>query len=234
MILRPFFSFYGGKWRVAKHYPKPGMRIVEPFAGSAGYSLRYPDRDVLLIDKDPAIVATWRYLLAVTPSEVRALPDIQPGQDVASLNATEDARLLIGWWCNRGGTTPKRTFSSWGRQPKYARQFWGDYARQRIAAQVEAIRHWRVMEGDYRDAPAVDATWFIDPPYALAGKHYKCGSKSIDYADLADFCQSRLGTAIVCENTGADWLPFQHFRDSKANESKHGGKVSREAIWISP
>jgi hypothetical protein len=48
--LRPFFGYYGGKWRDAvKHYPPPEhTRIVEPFAASAGYSLRYPDRKVIL------------------------------------------------------------------------------------------------------------------------------------------------------------------------------------------
>ena len=35
MTLRPFFSYYGGKWRSAvKHYPAPEFdQIVEPFAG---------------------------------------------------------------------------------------------------------------------------------------------------------------------------------------------------------
>jgi hypothetical protein len=32
--LRPFFSFYGGKWRIARHYPTPKYDIIiEPFAG---------------------------------------------------------------------------------------------------------------------------------------------------------------------------------------------------------
>ena len=35
--LRPFFGYYGGKWRDAvKHYPEPAFEtIIEPFAGSA-------------------------------------------------------------------------------------------------------------------------------------------------------------------------------------------------------
>jgi hypothetical protein len=40
--VRPFFSFFGSKWRVAPHYPAPERDlIIEPFAGSAGYSLRH-------------------------------------------------------------------------------------------------------------------------------------------------------------------------------------------------
>ena len=61
--LRPFWCYFGGKWRAAPHYPAPiHSTIVEPFAGAAGYSTRYPDRQVVLIDKDPVIVGLWRYL----------------------------------------------------------------------------------------------------------------------------------------------------------------------------
>ena len=31
----------------------------------------------------------------------------------------------------------------------------------------------------------------------------------IDYARLADWCRALPGTVDVCENVGADWLPFQ-------------------------
>jgi site-specific DNA-adenine methylase len=51
MSLRPFFTYTGGKYRLAPRYPEPRHNlIIEPFAGSAGYSLRHPEREVLLID----------------------------------------------------------------------------------------------------------------------------------------------------------------------------------------
>ena len=54
--IRPFFTFYGGKYRAAPRYPKPKhSRIIEPFAGSAGYSMRYPDLNVTLVDAAPVI-----------------------------------------------------------------------------------------------------------------------------------------------------------------------------------
>jgi hypothetical protein len=61
--LRPLFGFYGGKWRDAdKNYPPPQYRtIVEPFAGSAGYSVRYAHLDVVLCDVDPAITAVCEF-----------------------------------------------------------------------------------------------------------------------------------------------------------------------------
>lgn len=112
--LQPFFTFYGAKWRLAPRYPPPTTdRIVEPLAGSAGYSLRHPEREVILVERDPAIAATWRYLLAVSPAEVLALPDVQPGQRVADVTADPDARRLIGWWCGKGCVSPRHTAGRW-------------------------------------------------------------------------------------------------------------------------
>lgn len=240
MNLRPFFTFYGGKYRAAPHYPAPALgTIIEPFAGSAGYALRYPDRRVILVERDPIIAATWRYLLRVTPEDVRALPDLSPGQSVDDLPVSQEARWLIGWYCGRGLASPRKTQSVWianyiagnygkGSSPCIA---WGSAVRERIATQIGHIRHWTLIEGDYSDAPDIEASWFIDPPYAVAGRHYRYGSNTIDYGRLADFCTSRRGQVIVCENEGADWLPFRPFRKIKASEAKNGGKVSAEAIW---
>lgn len=238
--MHPFFTFYGGKYRAAPHYPDPQFgTIVEPFAGAAGYSVRHHARRVILVERDPNVAATWRYLLRVSPAEVLALPDLAPGQSVDDLAVCPEARLLIGWYCGRGLAAPRKTQSVWisnhisgmygnGPSPCIA---WGSAIRQRIAAQVGYIRHWTIIEGTYRDAPDIEATWFIDPPYAVAGKHYRFGASTIDYGDLADFCRERQGQVMVCENEGATWLPFRPFRSIKASEGKYGGKVSREALW---
>ena len=231
-MMRPFFTFYGGKWRAAPKYPQPRYdTVIEPFAGSAGFSVRNHARRVILVEKDPIIAATWRYLLRVLPSEILALPDIEPGQSVHDLGVSQEAGCLIGWWLTRGAAAPNVTRSAWGRDGRYSRQFWGDSARQRIASQVEQIRHWQLIEGDYTEAPDIEAHWFIDPPYQKAGKHYRHGSKALDFDSLGEWCRVRRGDVVACENTGAAWLPFQHLMDAKANEGRTGGKVSREAIW---
>jgi hypothetical protein len=240
--LRPFFTFYGGKWRAAPFYAAPQHdHIVEPFAGSAGYAMRYPNKRVTLVERDPLIAATWRYLLAVTPTEVLALPDIRSDQTVDDLAVCPEARLLIGWWLNGGSARPWKSPSSWMRSmvanggPGWTtgggQLSWSQRVRERIAGQLGAIRHWTLIEGSYESAPAVEATWFIDPPYQVAGKHYRFGSEGIDYATLGAWCATRQGQVMVCENVGATWLPFRHWRDIKGSEAKHGGKVSREAIW---
>jgi site-specific DNA-adenine methylase len=39
--MRPFFRYFGTKWRLAQKQPKARGTVREPFAGSAGYSV-YP------------------------------------------------------------------------------------------------------------------------------------------------------------------------------------------------
>ena len=232
MMLRPFFSFYGGKWRVTpKHYPPPEHdTIVEPFAGGAGFSLRYSDRRVVLCDLDPVIAGVWRYLVSVSPGEIRAIPDMPLDGSVDDLPIPQEARWLVGFWLNRGGSRPKKRPSAWMRNGIRPGSFWGERCREVIASQVESIRHWEVLECDYRDCPVSGAaTWFIDPPYENAGKHYRLGSSGIDYKNLGEWCLSRQGQVIVCESDGAQWLPFEplaHIKTTRRN------RPSKEAIWL--
>jgi len=87
LALRPFFGYYGGKWRDAqKNYPAPKFRrLVEPFAGSAGYSLRYPDREVHLYEIDEVIVSVWQYLIRVKASEILRIPDLPLDRNLVSV-----------------------------------------------------------------------------------------------------------------------------------------------------
>jgi len=226
--VRPFFSFYGGKWRDAPKYPKPlYTRIFEPFAGSAGYSVRNYQHDVVLIDKDPDVCAVWRYLISVDPARILALPDISEGS-VDDLDISSSERKLIGFWLNRGCATPRKSPSKWMRDGIRPGSFWGQRVRETIAQQVVRIKHWTVIEGDYTECSDDGATWFVDPPYQLAGKHYRHGSSDIDYDHLARWCLDRPGQIIVCESQDARWLPFRALHSAK--RTKPGGR-SLEAVW---
>ncbi len=226
-MLRPFFSFYGGKWRdTPKRYPAPShATIVEPFAGSAGYSVRYAHLDVILCDADPIIAGVWRYLIGVTPTEILSIPDVTTHVD--DLQICAEAKSLVGFWLNKGVSRPCKTPSAWMRSGRYPGSFWGDRVRHTIASQLEAIRHWRVVEGCYSDLPDMRATWFVDPPYQKQGKHYSVSE--IDYPALGRWCSDRKGQVIVCEATGADWLPFQ---DTGPVKTTRAGKPAREALWV--
>lgn len=78
------------------------------------------------------------------------------------------------------------------------------------------------------------ATWFIDPPYTGAGKHYKFGVGGLDHNHLAEWCRSRDGQVIVCESGSARWLPFEPVglvRSTRKTTGTENG-MSRESVWI--
>lgn len=230
-VLKPFFGFYGSKWRLAPKYPTPKHRVVvEPFAGSAGYALRHWTHDVVLVDRDPTIAALWRYLIGVTAEEIRALPLLEPYQDVHDLAIAPEARSLIGFWLNKASQMPCRRPSKWMREGVHRTSFWGETIRERVASQVDFIRHWTIIEGDYSDAPDIEATWFVDPPYSVRGARYRYSSRLIDFSRLGAWTQARRGQVIACENAGATWLPFREFAHVHSNPAMQRG-ASVEAIW---
>ena len=229
--LRPFFGFYGGKWRNAvKLYPEPDHKVlVEPFAGSAGYALRYPYRKVVLCDLDPVIAGVWNYLIKVSPKEILSIGDVPHDGSVADLGLCQEAAWLVGFWMNRGTSRPRPKPSKWMRDGIRPGSFWGERVRNTIASQVDSIRHWEIHNLSYKECPVTGpATWFIDPPYQKAGRHYTCDSAGIDFAHLGDWCQRREGQVIVCENEGATWLPFNLLADVKTTRAN---RRSIEVMW---
>jgi len=231
MNLKPFWRYFGGKFRAASRYPKPLHRtIVEPFAGAAGYSLRYPDLNVILVERYAVVAEMWRYLIAVKPDEVRRIPCVEHVDDLPSW-VPPGGRWLVGFTMNAATDYPcKRLSAGRIKLRSMGRIFegWSEAQRERVASQVESIRHWRIIEGEYTDAPSVEATWFVDPPYVNMTRTYKHGNDTIDYRALGAWCRVRHGQTIVCENEGANWLPFRTFATLKPGVNGHG---SREVIW---
>lgn len=215
------FSYYGSKSKVVGCYPKPKYdKIIEPFAGSARYSLRWYDRDVLLVDKYEIIVRIWKWLQQASKNDILSLPEPKLGETINrdEFDCIEQA-WLMGFLVQQGVNAPRLTVT------KYAEKVIRTQ-KKNIANQLYKIKHWQIQEGDYNDIKNEEATWFIDPPYQFGGEWYVKNNKNLDYARLADWCMERKGQAIVCENTKADWLPFRQMAEMTGTKY-----TTTEAIW---
>ena len=217
------FYYYGRKEKVFKYYPKPKYNtIIEPFAGSAVYSLKNFEKNIIILDKDERIINIWKYLKEVSSGDILSLPLLTIGQ---SLNDTQFDNLsfvqkdLISFFTNPSSAQPKRSVGKF--------HIWHEKNRKRLSEDVNKIRHWEILLGDYRDIPNQEATWFIDPPYqGNGGKYYKHGNKGIDYNELSLWVQDRKGQVIVCENSEANWLPFRPLKRLQGQRHK-----TNEVIW---
>jgi len=220
------WSYYGSKSKIINHYPPPKFdKIIEPFAGSARYALKYFDRDILLMDKDSVIVDIWNYLQVASVSDVRNLQRLKKGDDLRNVKSISNVeRDFLGFLYSAAQSWPANIVSKFGEV-----HMCGNGRRDKlnkIADSLYKIRHWSIIQGEYRQLRNTKATWFIDSPYQEGGHKYKFGNKDIDYVKLSTWCQSRKGQIIVCENTNSNWLPFKPMRDMRGI-----AKRTTEAIW---
>jgi site-specific DNA-adenine methylase len=224
--------YYGSKYRLARRYPAPQHdTIIEPFAGSTGYALHYPEKSVHLYDLSEKVCAVWDYVIQVNPEEIRRLPILTYGERVDDYadSLPQEARWLIGWWLGVSRPEPTQSHSPWGgyHLATDSKRTWTPKRREAVAQTSERVKHWKITRGSYADIEDQRASWFIDPPYQCkAGRRYP--HNGINFEHLAKWSRSRSGQVIVCENTNSDrWLPFSDFHATDG--VKH--KKTREVIW---
>lgn len=218
------FAYFGAKHGLARYYPPPAYsRIVEPFAGSAGYAVYWatPEHEVFLYDRDPLVIEQWRRLQSISVNDELNTAEAQlMGEQI-----TDPLIYSIGCGLYRvkeGGTAKKSVMME---------RMWPGI-RRRIEAAVPMIRNWTIECRDYSLVSNREATWFVDPPYesAVAGKagnRYGHKAHDIEYDRLGPWCRSRDGQVIVCEQGDADWLPF-----SRLKEQRLVGTATRtEMVW---
>jgi 16S rRNA G966 N2-methylase RsmD len=213
------FSYYGSKGKIVDYYPPPKYkRIIEPFAGSAKYSLKYWNNDITIIDKYEVVYNVWKYLQQATKNDILALPKMKQGDNVNDFNISQVEKDFIGFLICRGMESPRKNVSS----------FVGCISDKldEIANNIYKIKHWVIIQGSYEYFKNDEATWFIDPPYQFGGEHYVESTKNINFTQLSEWCKSRNGQVIVCENTKATWLPFKPMVKMQGSQHK-----TTEAIW---
>lgn len=198
------FYYLGRKKRLAGKYPAPVHdTIVEPFGGSAAYSLHgdHWEKRVIVNELNPDVIGVWRFLQQASEADIAALPEPEAGDKLSDITSlSESERWLIAYHINPGANQRSNIvtkFSRWGAGKRY------------IQANLHKIEHWEIVEGEFRDVPFDgEVTWFIDPPYQATGQYYMCNTVD-NYEDLRSWVDRRTGQIIVCERLGATWLPFE-------------------------
>ncbi|HDY86883.1 MAG TPA: hypothetical protein ENH82_02070 [bacterium] len=222
------FSYYGSKSKIIKYYSIPKYdTIIEPFAGSAQYSFKYWERQVILVEKFKLLYDVWNWLInEATPDYIMSLPLYNQSDAIYHDNIA--VRDLLRLECCNGNTLCGRKVAG-----KYNR--WSERngrGRKRISENLHKIKHWKIIHGDYLDIPNIQATWFVDPPYNNhAGTGYVENCKNINYEQLGSWCKSRLGQTIVCEELLADWLPFEFLGSPNHHIGSAKAFSNIEAFW---
>jgi len=218
------FSYYGSKTNIIDLYPAPVHdKIIEPFAGTARYALKYWEKEVLLVDKYPVITEIWKWLQQCSEKDILGLPRFKENENINNHVYDCDAqRYLVGFLVGFGSTNPRKIASPRARHRPNSQ----NYKIKKIASQLYKIRHWEIRCGSFDEIENEVATWFIDPPYQFGGHAYIHSNKKIDFNSLSYWCKSRKGQTMVCENSKATWLPFLPM----VSQNVLSGR-SAECIW---
>lgn len=215
------FSYYGSKSKIIDHYPPPKFgKIIEPFAGSARYSLKFWQNDILLIDKYDVIIKIWLFLQNASSKDILGLPALKNKEDIRDYNLSEDELNFCRFHIGAGLAAPQWLSSSMCTYDMQKKSL------KRISENLFKIKHWNIKLDNYLDLKDEECTWFIDPPYQFGGHKYKESNKNIDFNELSNWCKNRSGHVIVCENTKATWMDFKPMVQMQGAMFK-----TTEAIW---
>lgn len=215
------FNYYGSKSKIAKKYPDPIYdTIIEPFAGSAQYSIIHPHRRVKLYDIDLNVYRAWKFMLNCSIDEIDSIPNIIKGTDLRNYEMSKGMKCFLSYLINRGRSCSANVCTEWAADGNVIWSKIDELKRYKR----KYFHNWSIRCLDYRKIPNRKATWFIDPPYVNGGEGYK--HSDIDYKRLANWCKSRKGQVIVCENGDADWLPFRKFVETYGVR-----RTTTELIW---
>lgn len=230
--MRPFFSYYGAKYTMAKHYGAPRYdRVIEPFAGSACYSCYWNVERAELRDASPDICDLWDFLIKCSETDIADIPD--SFEDFGQVDRlARGPQLLVRFWVAKGRAEPTQVLSPWYFKYRNATdcRVWGPAVKARIIAQKPLISRWTIEQGSYEGADTSRAAhWHVDPPYNnTAGSRYP--HSQIDFVRLAQWCRSLPGHVDVCENVGADWLEFEPLHSVVTSRGRRSGARSHEAV----
>lgn len=201
------FRYPGGKtWlvpRIRQWLKRPAGNFIEPFAGGGIVSLTVAAEQladhVTMVELDEQVAAVWKTVIEDGDGAWLA-------ERIVSFNLTGDSlrdvlnketgsvrerafQTILKNRTFRGGIlAPGAAPLKQGEKGRGIHSRWYPETLKRRILDIDAFRHrLTFVEGDgmeiiKQNARRPDATFFIDPPYTVAGK--RAGSRLYKYADL--------------------------------------------------
>jgi len=231
---RTAFSYYGGKGMIVNRYPAPKHKtIIEPFAGGAAYSLKYYKHDVVLNDLNQKTYGVWKFITnLVNYKFIKKIPvEVKKGDTIDNITKGKGFPsgliYLLRSACNVGTFGAKNC----NQITKIGAEKWKHNTIDKLKFWMPKLCHWKITNKDYISMENVEATWFVDPPYNNdSGKIYK--TNIVNYSELSKWCLSRKGFIVVCEDYGANWLPFIKTKKAPGLQSKHRSTKRIEGVYV--
>lgn len=187
-------------------------------------------------DMDPSTSAIWRFLTRADAAdlvETLVPATVAPGMRVSEILPADADLGLFGLLQAEANQGTQGTGKGRDKITERGAVIWNRRLKSKLLDEVlPKVAHWLPMSDHFRDIPDIAATWFVDPPYAnAAGNRYR--THDVDFVELGAWCRSRKGQVIVCENEGADWLPFAVLCDRRGFKTRHQQSTAREVLWVS-
>jgi DNA adenine methylase len=261
-MIAPILKYPGAKWRLAPwlHTYAPRARtVVEPYCGSAAFSLTLPYAPRQLVVNDTAgdIPALFRAIrdhetelcraIALTPwSRSEYLEVTQRDSTIVRTgDVVEDARryLILTWqqhgtklsrrggWRNQGANGRASTYELWSQLPDRL----SAVATVLRAAEIECLPALTII-GRYSTP---DALLYLDPPYLLTTRKnerlYQHEMTEADHAALLEAADAHPGPVLLSGYASAlydDRLP--HWQRLTLRARVESGQSRIEVLWINP
>ena len=198
------WGYYGSKSKIVNKYPEPQFdRIIEPFAGTSRYALKYYAHDITISDKDETIISIWKWLQQISKEDLLSTRTLDNGDSLLNYDwDCKERKYLMGFLIASGVALSQNAVSSHRTKDYQITQL------KNISENLYKIKDWEILQCDYTILKNEEATWFIDPPYQHGGHRYRHNNRKINYPNLKKWCDERYGEVIVCENSKATWIPL--------------------------
>lgn len=199
-------------------------RIVEPFAGSMGFSLQY-DLPALGMDKSSELINLLNWLKSATNNDLEKLRKYEGSKinirTIKELSDEEKTYLRINI-----ASAVVGQLSSWTIYPQHKLPI------EATKLAIQKIRNWKFKNDDYQNYVSKKGDFlFIDPPYLGTSGNYN--ENSLNMKDFLKWEEALIVPHIITysepiEETNSEWICWL---TKKVPNIRQGGSKTRKDYY---